>query len=194
MVVDDLIARHSEENVAYIYCDYRDQRNHTLVNILGSLLHQFLVNVSHIPDAITTQLESIKQQGHRVEAGDISEMLKVILPQLNRSFICLDALDELEPYTRFALLKALHVDFGTVRIFLTGRPHIQPDVDRALDTKLDPMHIIADDGDIRGYLTQKIEEDMDINPNHMSEQLKEEILDTMTRKASGMYVTGFHAT
>ena len=193
MVVDDLIARHSEENVAYMYCDYRDQTNQTVVNILGSLLRQLLVTAPHVPEAITMLLESIKKKGHRVEAADVSQMVKVILPQLSRSFICLDALDELEPPTRFTLLKALHVDFGTVRIFLTGRPHIQQEVDRALHTKLDAVPIIADDGDIRGYLTQKIDDDMNINPEDMNEQLKEEILETIIRKARGMYVIYFRA-
>ena len=143
-----MIAQQGEENVAYVYCDYRDQAKQTVVNILGSLLQQLLVNASFVPEAITTLLESPKNKNQRVEVGDVTKMLTILLPQLNKySLFCFDALDELEPRTRFALLKALHTDFGTVRIFLTGRPHIQSEVDRALQTTIDPMHIAADDGD-----------------------------------------------
>jgi len=193
VVIDDLITRHGEENVAYIYCDYRDQKNQTVVNILGSLLQQLLIVAPFVPQAIITILEAISIRKHRLEVDHVSQILKVLLPQLsNHIFVCLDALDELEPRTRFALLKALHTDFGTVRVFLTGRPHIEPEVDGALQTKLDAMHITADDGDIRGYLTHEIEEDMNINPDDMNDQLKEEILETITRKAGGMYVIYFH--
>jgi len=194
VVIDDLITHHGEENVVYIYCDYGDQTNQTLVNILGSLLRQLLVTSTFVPEAITTLLESRKKHGQIVEVGDISEMLKALLLQRNNcNFLCLDALDELEPHTRFALLKALHTDFSTIRIFLTGRPHIQPEVDGALQTKLDAMHITADGGDIRGYLTHEIEKDMNINPGDMNDQLKEEILEAITRKAGGMYAIHFSA-
>ena len=191
-MIDDLITRHGEESVAYMYCDYRDQTNQTVLNILGSLLRQLLITASYVPEAITTLLETIKKKDHRVELGDVSQMLKVLLPRLNRSFICLDALDELEPRIRFQLLKALHTDFGTVHIFLTGRPHIQVEVDMALQTQLEVMHITADQGDIRAYLTHEIEEDMNINPDDMNDQLKEEILETITSKACGMYVIYFY--
>ena len=187
-MIDDLITQHSEENVAYMYCDYRDQSNQTVVNILGSLLRQLLITAPQVPEAITTLLESIKKRGHRVEVGDISQMLKALLPQLNYSFICLDALDELVPRTRLGLLSALRTEFGTARIFITGRPHIQPEVDGALQTQIHSLYITADQDDIRGYLTHEIEEDKKINPDDMNDQLKEEILQGITSKAGGMYV------
>ena len=126
-----------------------------------------------------------------MEVGDISQILKVLLQQLNRSFICLDALDELEPRTRFVLLKALQADLRSIRIFLTGRPHIHLGVDEALQTKLGAIHINAYEGDIRGYLIHEIEQDEKINPGDMNEQLKEEIVETITGKAGGMYVMYF---
>ena len=193
VVIDDLITQHGEENVAYIYCDYRDHSNQTVVNILGSLLQQLLITATLVPEGITALLESIARKKQKVETGDVSQILKILLPQIKSpSFVCLDALDELESRTRFALLRALRADFGTVRIFLTGRPHIQREVDGALETKLDAINITADDGDIRGYLANEIDEDMNINPDDMNEQLKEEIIDTITRKAEGMYVIYYH--
>lgn len=186
-MIDDLITRYGEDNVAYIYCDYRDQTNQTIVNLLGSLLRQ-LLTASYVPGAIITILESIKNKSQRLERGDISQILKAVLQQLNRSFLCFDALDELEPRTRFELLGVLGTEFGTAHIFLTGRPHIQSEVNRALQAQLDPMHITADQGDIRAYLIHEIEEDKKINPDDMNDQLKEEILAEITGKASGMYV------
>jgi len=192
VVIDDLITQHGEENVAYIYCDYRDQTNQTMVNILGSLLRQLLATAPFVPEAITTLLESRQKKDQRVEVGDISQMLKILLPQLRCSFICLDALDELEPRTRLALLSALRTEFGTVRLFITGRPHVQPEVDTTLQTQLEAMHLTADKGDIRGYLTHEIEQDKKINPGDMNDELQEEILEEITSKADGMYAISFY--
>jgi len=191
VVIDDLITRHGEANVAYLYCDYRDQKSQTVVNILGSVLRQFLTTASYVPETIITTLQSIKKKGQRAEIGDISKMIKVLLPRLHHSFLCLDALDELESRTRFTLLKALRTEFGSARIFLTGRPHIEPEVNEALPTQLDSMHIEANEGDIRGFLIHEIEEDMNINPDDMNEQLREEILEAIIGKAGGMYVLYF---
>ena len=79
----------------------------------------------------------------------------------------MDALDELEPRTRLALLGALGTEFGTIGIFITGRPHVQPEVEGAFQTQLEAIHLTADQGDIRGYLTHEIEQDMKINPDDM---------------------------
>ena len=175
-----------------MYCDYRDQINQTVVNILGSLLQQLLITAPLVPAAITSLLESIEKKKKKVEVADISQILKILLPQLNRTFICLDALDELIPRTRLALLTALRTEFGTIRIFVTGRPHIQPEVDEALQTQLVTMHISADQGDIRGYLAHEIGEDRKINPDDMNDELKEEILQAITAKAGGMYAMNFY--
>jgi len=191
VVIDDLITQHGEANVAYLYCDYRDQKSQTVVNILGSVLRQFLTTASYVPDTIITTLESIKKKGQRVKIGDISKMLKVLLPHLDRSFLCLDALDELDSHTRFTLLQALRTEFGNARIFLTGRPHIEPEVNRALQIQLDAMHIKANECDMRGFLIHEIEKDMNINPDDMNEQLREEILEAIIGKADGMYVLYF---
>ena len=172
VVINDLVTRYGKAIGAYIYCDYRDQMSQIVVGMLGCVLRQLLISSSCIPETIITVLESILKSAQGAEIGDISEMLKVILPQLGRSFLCVDALDGLESRTRFTLLKALRTEFGTVRIFLTGRPHIEPEVNEALQIQLDAMHIAAKEVDIRGCLIHKIGKDMNLNRDDMNEQLR----------------------
>ena len=81
--------------VAVIYCDYRDTTSQTPVNILGSILQQFLFVV--MPNQVYHQLKLIKAQGKGVEIGDISQMLKMTLNHFDWTFIYIDTLDELEP-------------------------------------------------------------------------------------------------
>ena len=80
----------------------------------------------------------------------------------------------------------LHIEFISARIFLTGRPHIQSDVNGIFQDQNDPIHITANLDDVRAYLTHEIELDMEVNPDDMNKQLKEEILGAITEKAKGM--------
>ena len=188
-MIDHLISRHGKKHVAYIYADYRDQPNQTLVNIIGSLLKQLLiVNISNVPDAVISVLESIQEEGKRLERSHILQIVKSAMPQLHDpSFLCIDALDELEPRVRHELLKVLQSEFGPSRIFLTGRPHIRSEVNSIFQAhQHDPIHITADLGDVREYLTHEIELDMEVNPEDMNEQLKEEILEAIINQAKGM--------
>jgi len=187
-VIDHLISQHGESQVAYIYCDYRDQTNQTVVHILGSFLKQLLSTAIYaVPEAIISELEAIQRRGKRVETSDVTQMLKSMVSQLNFCFLCIDALDELEPRVRLELLKLLQSEFSVTRIFLTGRSHIQLEVDRVLQVNWeDSIRITANLGDIEAYLHHEIEVDMEINPDEMNETLKQEILRAILSKANGM--------
>ena len=186
--IDYLISQYGEPQVAYIYCDYRDQKNQTTVHILGSFLKQLLSTTLYpVPESIINELEAIQKRGKRVESSDVTQMLKSMVSQLNTCFLCIDAMDELGPRVRLELLKLLRSEFTVARIFLTGRPHIQSEVDRTLQVKFeDTIHFTADRGDIKAYLNHEIEVDIEINPDEMNEALKQEIVEAILSKADGM--------
>ncbi|RPB19244.1 hypothetical protein L211DRAFT_794594, partial [Terfezia boudieri ATCC MYA-4762] len=187
MVIDHLLSHYGEQRVVYIYCDYRDKTNQNLLNIMGSILKQHLTVTTKIPDPIVDLLESLQKNGKRVMFEDMSQMLKFVIPQTVSHFLCIDALDELDPGSRLELLKALQTEFGSTRIFLTGRPHVASDVSRILQIpSVDSIYITPNLIDLRAYLSHKIELDQEMNPDDMNEQLKEEILDGVISKAQGM--------
>ena len=189
MVIDHLLAHYGDQRVAYIYCDYRDKTNQNLLNIMGSILKQHLAATADIPDEVMSQLESLQKHGKGVKIEDVSQMLKFAIPQLDGTsqFLCIDALDELESGTRLELLKALQTEFGSTRVFLTGRHHITSDVTRVLQIHLaDAIHITPNPTDVRLYLSHEIELDAKINSDDMDEQLKEEIIGGVMAKAQGM--------
>jgi len=122
MVIDHLLSQYGELRVAYVYCDYRDQTNQSLANILSSILGQLLTATTNIPEAVVGILEALQKDGKRLELSDVSRMLKLTIPQVATDpvglFLCIDALDELEPRVRLGLLEALQSEFGGTRIFL----------------------------------------------------------------------------
>ncbi|KAF8421814.1 ankyrin repeat-containing domain protein [Tirmania nivea] len=183
-----------QTSIACLYADYRDRDNQTLVNILGSFLHQFLTSSSilHIPDQVIKTLKEVKKRNTKVEFGDVLAMLKLILEQFDDSFLCIDALDELEPQTRRKLLdilsNKLQVGTKAPRLFFTGRLHIQSEVQTYFKIRQEQeVKVIANENDIRKFLLHKIAEDRRVNPDMMNQVLENEILSMLITRSQGMY-------
>ena len=159
-----------------------------MVNILGSLLHQLLITVPEpIADEVIKKLEDIQSLRGKLETRDALALLKIRLHQLKQAFICIDAVDELEPKVRQQLLnilKELVTDYNT-HLFLTGRVHIECEVQKFFDVELRySVTISASQQDIEKYLEQQIMEDL--NPDAMDRVLAEEIADAILKQSQGM--------
>jgi len=106
-----------------------------------------------------------------------------------RKFICIDGLDECMPEHRTKLLeslnKILQISPG-MRIFVTGRPHIRPEVERRLAGKVTSLSITPRRGDIITYLHSKLEEDT--TPDAMDSSLAAETFENISENISEMYV------
>ena len=195
LVIDYLCSQviTSKTSVVCLYADYRDSNNQTLVHILGSFVHQFLTGAGllYIPDQVIEILKDVKKRNAKVELGDILTMLKLISAQLDGSYLCIDALDELEPQTRGKLLdilsNELQLGTKTTRLFFTGRPHMQNEVQNYFEIRQEQaVEIIANTADIRQYLRHKISEDKRANPDATNEALETEILAALMERSQGM--------
>ena len=106
-----------------------------------------------------------------------------------RTFICIDALDECVPESRVKLLNSLGQILqrspGT-RIFVTGRPHIRPEIGRHLSGKATSLPISTKRHDVIRYLDSRLEEDT--TPDAMDSSLEADILKKIPEDVSEMYV------
>ena len=187
IVIDDLTSRlvkpsMAKVGIAYLYSDYRDQNAQTLLPILGTLLQQFL---SMIPVAQEAR-DSLKKIAGNASKDDLLALLQTTLQHLERAFICIDALDELEAKTRKHLLKeikclATHND--SLRVFLTARTHIQVEVEIQELSNIS-VEITAHPDDIRSYLKREIADDA--NPDDMDETLQSEIITSLVERSQQM--------
>ena len=169
-----------------MYADYKDQSSQTLVHILGSLLHQFLTNTeTPVLDEMVQKLQKIQHQARKLETEDTLALLKQRLHQLERVYICIDAIDELEPQVLQQLLNVLKelVTSNNTRIFLTGRGHIEIEVQRRLQV-VHKVDISASQQDIQEFVRQQITND--VNPDAVDEGLAKEIVDVIIEKSRGM--------
>ncbi|RPB22624.1 hypothetical protein L211DRAFT_869126 [Terfezia boudieri ATCC MYA-4762] len=187
-VIDDLYSQfhkvHPNIGIACLYDDYKDQKNQTLVHILGCFLRQFLTTARKpIPDAVIGRLNDIRHRGGKAGAEDILGLLNIWLPQLERAFICIDAVDELEPKVQQQLLDILkELGINNIRLFLTGRSHIENEVQKRLRVVQQYKIVIsASRQDIQDYLEQQIKDDL--NPDAMDEALAADIVDAIIKKS-----------
>ena len=170
-----------------MYTDYKDQANQTLAHILGTFLRQFLTTAREsIPDQVIQNLQDIQRQGGGVGVEDGLALLKLRLSQLKNAFICIDAVDELEPKVRRQLLNALkELLSNNTRLFLTGRGHIESEVQKCLEVSQRYTVVIsANEQDIKTFVKQQIVDDT--YPDAMDEELEKDITDAIVKKSQGM--------
>ena len=119
-------------------------------------------------------------------------LLKIRLQQLNCAYICIDALDELEPKVRqqlLAVLKDLGTNLNNTCLFLTGRGHIEGEVQKCLQvSQRYTVTISASERDIEQFIRQQLKEDHDLNSEAMDEVLAKDIVAKIVTKSQGMYV------
>jgi len=155
--------------------------------MLGAIFKQ----VKHIPWEIgwAHEIPGTHPDSGELKSGEILNLLISSLRAIQRSYICIDALDEFPREYRQELFKSLvqvtQESPGT-RLFLTGRQHIQEEIGRYF-TKRAEIRIEPTEEDIRNVLTMRFHNDKE--PQAMSRDLREEIPKTIPEKIPKMYVT-----
>jgi hypothetical protein len=170
--------------LAYVYCDYQDQSLQTTKNIIGTILKQLLRLLPRIPEEITEIWREIYNENKPLTLEQAIEALRVTCRSFNRTYICLDALDECQHID--LLLKSLQ-QAPSVRLFSTGRKHVEPIVQRFFRH---PQTILieAQESDIRIFIKKKINEDREKDPEIMNEKLEQDIIENISALNKGMFV------
>ena len=113
-------------------------------------------------------------------------MMKLVLDSLLLAFVCIDALDELEPSIRNELLVEIHkISSRKIRVFLTARPHICEEVHEMFGSPQPyQITIMADMSDIETFLIHEIQNCRDRQA--MNEELQHDIVNKLTKNSNGM--------
>ena len=142
LVIDYLCDQAGGQNatVACFYFDFAAIKEQPSARALGCLLRQLVFGLEEIPEEISKAYRD-RKNGIGGQVPKISSILKMLqtTSTKKRAFICIDALDECATEYRAKLLDSLnHIlqqSPGT-RIFVTGRPHILPEIGRHLDGRV----------------------------------------------------------
>ena len=156
VVVDYLCDQATEKDlaVAYFYYDFASREAQFPTNMLGSLVKQLLSGLGAF--TVETGIAQIFRDKRKVAGGrklkipDIVKMFTTVASS-QRTFICVDALDECIPKHRVEVLDALGQILQkspSTRIFMTGRPHIRREVERRLGGRVISISIKPRDDDM----------------------------------------------
>jgi len=158
--------------------------------ILGSLLKQLVFGLEEIPEEISEAYQDRKNAigGQGLQISDILNMLQITAAR-KRAFICIDALDECATEHRVKLLDSLGQllqQSPDTRVFVTGRPHILPEIGKRLSGRVESVSISPRREDIVTYLRSRLA--ADAIPDAMDSTLEGDILKKIPSDISEMYV------
>jgi len=192
LVVDRLHDQAGRQDTAVtcFYFDFAARKEQSATSMLGSLLKQVVIGMERIPEEISRVFREHKKAmgGGALRLPDIVKMLQSITSS-QPTFICIDALDECAALHRVKILDSLKQILekspGT-RIFMTGRPHIQTEIEKRLAGRVISVSVGPKKDDIIRYLRVKLSEDE--TPDAMDESLEADILEKIPESISEMYV------
>ena len=190
LVIDTLCKQAVERNaaVAIFYFDFADPDEQPPGAVLGSMLKQVVGGMDEVPERIVKAFRNREKVigGQRLSLEEIIEFLQDITTA-QRTFICLDALDEYPQGYRVKLLDSLNQILQSSpggRIFLTGRRHIRDEIDKQLDGRAATRPMTPTKDDIIIFLRAKLKEDT--IPGAMDESLEQEIIKNILETVSEM--------
>ena len=192
LVIDTLCDKAGEAGediaVAYFYFDSAIQKEQSVANVLGALLKQVVGGFTRIPEKIADAFRKHKKflGGWKLQLPEIVKILGS-LSSLQNTFICLDAVDECAAPDRAKILlslKEITETSPTIRVFLTGRPHVGGEVRKRLPEGVALLSISPPKGDIVRFIHTKLSEDTALD--EMDERLEGEIVEKIPEKFSDM--------
>ncbi|KAJ7591828.1 ankyrin repeat-containing domain protein [Mycena floridula] len=173
--------------VAYIFCDYRQSSIQGATDVIGSVLRQLLINSDEIPGSLHSIHDCYKSVPPQPRTlRDFTTALEAQIQLYSCVYLVIDALDESSSETRDILISTVHrlAESGHLHVLVTSRQMIGDEF--VNDSQI---HIWANDGDIRRYITQRIKDGKELQKViNGDETLQDEIINKVTEKADGMFL------
>jgi hypothetical protein len=143
--------------LAFIYFDYRTQKDESPIYVLASILKQIVASLPTIPNAILETFEKSEVAEHQLSSQEFEKMILSVVGSVKSVYLIIDALDECdEQIHRRSFLKILErfrVD-KHIRILVTSRSYPQ-DIRANFETG-PQIEIKAHDSDLRQYLLHEL--------------------------------------
>ena len=174
--------------MACFYFDSSAQKEQSAMSVLGALLKQVLSSLDKIPEDITDAFRRHKKfiGGRELQIPEVVKILGSIT-STQRTYFCLDALDECAAPDRAKILLSLKEIIKmspTTRVFLTGRPYVGGEVGKHFPEGTALVSISPRKDDIIDYSYAKLAEDT--TSGEMDAKLEAEIVKRVPETASEM--------
>jgi Cdc6-like AAA superfamily ATPase len=191
IVVDELYTKFQNDasvGIAYIYCNFRRQREQKPADLLTSLLKQLVQEQRFVPESVKTFYERHKDKRTRPLFDEISKELHFVVADYSRAFIIIDALDECQVSDgdRQRLLAEMFNLQTKIGANLLAISRFIPETVKKFEGSSTRLEIRASDDDLRRYLDGHISR----LPSFVSRSpdLQNEVKTAIINVVDGMYV------
>jgi hypothetical protein len=164
LVVDHLLWRLQNPDVAiaYIYCDYGNDVEHTPLNLLGSILKQLVYSGPDVSRVVKDVYHNRIKKNARMKLTEVSSLLHIEAARYSRVYVIVDALDECSDRNgvrRTLLESLLHLrETSAVNLMVTSR--FIPAIEERFSsmTSMTRLDIRAQDEDVASYVSASMQD------------------------------------
>lgn len=117
--------RFKDQNTAIIvlYCSYNDPYSQSMENLFGSILRQLLELRLRLPTELSKLYSSLSHKDIRPKLSDLLQLISAELHKFDRTYVVLDALDELyKEADRVLIIENIRKLHGDLSLMVTSRP------------------------------------------------------------------------
>ncbi|KAJ9270260.1 hypothetical protein DTO212C5_3754 [Paecilomyces variotii] len=172
--------------VAYIFCDYREQSNEKLNNILGAILKQLVQPMEVPPDDLKMLYKSHKATGSTLQSNELVELLISVANYYSRVYLVIDALDECSDSdgTRSTFISHLLKLQKSCNVNLLATSRFIPDITARFE-HFPSVEVRASDADVALYAEGRIHEFNCVRKNPALSKL---VVSSITKTSDGMFL------
>ena len=169
--------------VAFLYCDYRQAKEHTPSRFFGSVVNQLALQQGIPAEGLAKLVRWTSKRENPPTLEESRQLFRTVAEGLSHPYLVIDALDECPLMTRDDLLDELKELGPKFRVLITSRQKFKHyDAKRHLEVKVKAL-----EKDIRKYLQTRVRSsrgfEMDFTKNR---SLQEEIVKGIVGTAKGM--------
>ncbi|KAF2732169.1 hypothetical protein EJ04DRAFT_497286, partial [Polyplosphaeria fusca] len=132
IAIDSLLESTQDDSagVAYVYCNYKDQKEQDINRILAAILKQLVQGRPSLAEPLTRLHKQHAHKGTRPSADEISTALQSVIVELSTVYIVIDALDECrnDDGTRRGLLTRIRGLQGKADVRFLATSRFLPDI------------------------------------------------------------------
>jgi hypothetical protein len=196
--MQEFCAENPAKSLAFFFFDFNDVEKQDPVNMVKSLLSQFLNRCNSVPDTLRSLHATCEKERREASQEELLQALRDTLEHLPAPFIVLDALDECSSWgTLFETIEEMQKWEKKIRIILTSRKEVMIEDD--LEDVVPPddricleSHLV--DIDIKTYVQERLAH-KSFKRWRRDSAIQKEIQRTLGQKAHGMYsLSSMHTT
>ncbi|KAJ2987646.1 hypothetical protein NUW58_g4389 [Xylaria curta] len=176
---------------AFFFCDYKDDRTHSAVNILSAILYQLAIQKEEayvVLEKFYHELHPPRSLTRSPDLRDVKRKLREIMNLFHRVYLVVDGLDECGDQTDEVVrtLSEVANDSDNLSVALLSRDEIE--IREYLEDDFVGVEIAAHTEDVTEFVTAEIEERIRNRRLRIEDfSLKGEILQGLVDGAKGMF-------